>query len=412
MAGSLVRAQTTQAIQAIQPQPPYTIASRTPVPAVIYISTSQELDAALEDFQGPYGFDCEWKCMPESGRIALIQLSNGSKVLLIHVFAMSEFPVQLKALLEDVSIAKVGVFVEGDGKRLREEYGVVSRNLVNLGPLAWCIDANFRTLYRQRGTSLANTVIHFLQRVLPKGPVRLSNWERVPLTDAQREYAAGDAHCALEIYRLLLTQAASNNIDLRHCGHVVDLDTVIVYEFPDNYPLDQHRAPSGLTSNEYHAYTMWYHGYSSGDIQRTMARYQVPAHPTDETAVISLLVGALTKDITLPFQAAALRALVENDPVAVKQHEAFLAARCPVAFSIVPAVEPQPAASISRPALAGKKRNTRAHDETESTNEPGAARDSADMQAATPVLRRSARQAASSRKPNERAVKRRRTARF
>ena len=168
----------------------------------------------------------------------------------------------------------------------------MAQNLVNLGPLAWHVDARFHFQHGRRGTSLAKTVIHFLDRVLPKGPVRTSNWERTPLTEVQRECAyahfpswpllavclntfhtdaAGDAHSAFEIYQILVAQAASNQIDIDNCGHVVDMSTVEVYEFPDQYPLRDILPPLGLSSNEFHAYSMWYYGYNAADIHQTMA---------------------------------------------------------------------------------------------------------------------------------------------
>ncbi|VDC03857.1 unnamed protein product [Peniophora sp. CBMAI 1063] len=409
MTNALSRSYTIQAAQHVSP-PDYTIASRSPVPAVLYIATVQELDAALADFEGPYGFDCEWKCMPASNRIALVQLSNGSKVLLIHVSAMPEFPSRLKALLEDATVAKVGVFVEGDGTGLKNDYNVSAKNLVNLGPLAWRVDERFRYFNRPRGTSLAKTVVHFLGQVLPKGPVRIGNWERRPLTEEQREYAACDAHCAWEVYKLLSDRAKAGNINLSNCGHVVNLDTVVPYEFPDSYPLAQHTAPSGLTDNEYHAYVMWYQGYSAIDILQTMSKYQVSDCPSDEVAVISLVVSALAECAALPFAVDDLRAFIEGNPQALKQHEVFLAMRCPA-----PVVEAEPVASSSTPAVAGKKRKARErtpedYDVVEPSTTPGAT-----LTAALPIpRRRSARlQAISSQESDgSRPLKRARTSTF
>lgn len=73
----------------------------------------------------------------------------------------------------------------------------------------------------------------------------------------------------------------------------------------------------------------------------------------------------------LPFAVDNLRALIEGNPQALKQHEAFLAMRCPL-----PVVEAEPVVVSSKPAVAGKKLKAREptlenHDVVEPSATPG-----------------------------------------
>ena len=59
----LARSHTSQALVSAQATPTYTIASRDPVPEVVYARTTEELDAALEGFPG---------CATPSGLLTLL----------------------------------------------------------------------------------------------------------------------------------------------------------------------------------------------------------------------------------------------------------------------------------------------------------------------------------------------------
>ncbi|KZV62286.1 ribonuclease H-like protein [Peniophora sp. CONT] len=372
------------------PKPVYTISSRSPVPSIVYITTAEELDAALKDFRGPYGFDCEWKCMPQSGRIALVQLSNGSKVLLIHVCVMPEFPAKLKAILEDPRIVKVGVALQNDAEKLRREHDVSPAGLYNLGPFASKIDKDHMALYGWKGgVSLENTVAQILNCRLPKGVVRQSNWERTPLSEAQREYAASDAHSALEVYALLKTRGGG--ITLGSCQANADIWPTL--DFPDEYPLSGRSFPT---------YTMWHHGYSTVDILQTIARYDKYSRTKDETAVIADIISALTTDTTLPFEAESLRALFERNPMACKRHEAFLTARCPAALIAPSIVEQQPVAPTPEPVAASRKRkaedNAPSEDQAAPRTMPGGRQNRAQVTASTGQRRSRRLQTSSSQK--------------
>ncbi|VDC07963.1 unnamed protein product [Peniophora sp. CBMAI 1063] len=405
MVGPIPRSYTIPASGTGLASATYTLASRAPAPGVVYARTVAELDAALQGFNGPYGIDCEWRCMPQDSRVALIQLSNGKKVVLAQVSAMSAFPARLKAILEDPNVVKVGHAIEGDAARLKADYNITIQNLYNIAPIGLRVDAPFRREYTSRNFIALTTVVgHFLKRTLPKGPVRQSNWERVPLTAAQREYAAGDAHCVYEIYALLRSRAAQAGIRLQECGKL-RIQDYRKGSFEDKFPLEHQPRLEGLEPNEFYAYTMWDQGYSIADIRTTLVKYGLVSLQTEETAMISLIVTTLTKKPELSFDPVMLRALIEGNPAASHEHATFLAERCPVAAT--PAAEEQPAASTSArstaasQSAAGKEPSTRKRGRQERETTP--------EEEETP--RRSAKRGAPSPSPSpgRRAVKRART---
>ncbi|CAB1106293.1 unnamed protein product [Ectocarpus sp. CCAP 1310/34] len=107
----------------------------------------------------------------------------------------SSFPKALQNLLEDPSIAKVGVNINSDATYLEQDYGVEVANTVDL-----------RTCARQSWVetpcrSLAGMTSHLLGRQLPKDPVvRLSRWS-APLADKQVQYACLDAYASVLVYQ-------------------------------------------------------------------------------------------------------------------------------------------------------------------------------------------------------------------
>lgn len=60
------------------------------------------------------GVDAEWS---SAGKVALLQLAFEGEALLFRLSRMPTFPRALAALLEDVSILKTGVAVDGDAQR-------------------------------------------------------------------------------------------------------------------------------------------------------------------------------------------------------------------------------------------------------------------------------------------------------
>lgn len=98
-------------------------------------------------------------------------------------------------VLEDDNIVKVGIAPIGDANYLAHDYGVCVGNTLDLRFLA--IQANCKP------SSLAKLSEEYLNVKLDKNwRVRCSDWEVPVLSDAQTEYAAKDAHVAIELFKV------------------------------------------------------------------------------------------------------------------------------------------------------------------------------------------------------------------
>ncbi|XP_067290013.1 bifunctional 3'-5' exonuclease/ATP-dependent helicase WRN isoform X2 [Pseudorasbora parva] len=148
------------------------------------------------------GFDLEWPPSFTKGKtkkVAVVQLcASQDKCYLFHISSMSGFPPGLKVFLEDESIMKVGVGIEGDKWKLLSDYDIKLKNIVELSDLA------NETLRCCEKWSLDGLVKHLLKKRLSKDKhVRCSNWDDFCLTEDQKRYAAIDSYAGLLIYQKL-----------------------------------------------------------------------------------------------------------------------------------------------------------------------------------------------------------------
>ncbi|KAH0504364.1 Werner syndrome ATP-dependent helicase-like protein [Microtus ochrogaster] len=104
----------------------------------------------------------------------------------------------LKMLLENKSIKKAGVGIEGDQWKLLRDFDVKLESFVELTDIA------NEKLRCAETWSLNGMVNHVLGKQLLKDKsIRCSNWSNFPLTDDQKLYAATDAYAGLLIYQKL-----------------------------------------------------------------------------------------------------------------------------------------------------------------------------------------------------------------
>ncbi|XP_012580191.1 PREDICTED: Werner syndrome ATP-dependent helicase isoform X2 [Condylura cristata] len=148
------------------------------------------------------GFDMEWPPVYNKGnlgRVALIQLCvSESRCYLFHVAYMSVFPQGLKMLLENESIKKAGIGIEGDQWKLLRDFDIKLKSFVEL------TDVANKKLKCTEMWSLNALVKHILGKQLLKDKsIRCSNWNNFPLTEDQKLYAATDAYAGLILYRKL-----------------------------------------------------------------------------------------------------------------------------------------------------------------------------------------------------------------
>uniref|UniRef100_A0A670Z2U5 DNA 3'-5' helicase n=1 Tax=Pseudonaja textilis TaxID=8673 RepID=A0A670Z2U5_PSETE len=167
--------------------------------SIIYSYNSNDCSLLSEDILitlpagSVLGFDIEWPAIytkGKEGKVALVQLCESeTKCYLFHISSMTNFPVGLKRLLEDNTIRKAGVGIEGDKWKLMRDFEIKLENLVDLADLA------NEKLKCKEIWSLNGLVKHLFHKQLVKDKlVRCGNWECFPLTEEQKLYAATDAY--------------------------------------------------------------------------------------------------------------------------------------------------------------------------------------------------------------------------
>ncbi|KAM6345869.1 bifunctional 3'-5' exonuclease/ATP-dependent helicase WRN isoform 2-T6 [Podargus strigoides] len=159
------------------------------------------------------GFDIEWPPSYTRGKmakVAVVQICvTEEKCYLFHVSSMSGFPKGLKRLLEDETIKKVGVGIEGDQWKLMSDFEIKLKSFVELADVA------NEKLKCKELWSLNGLVKHlFGKQLLKDKSVRCSNWEEFPLNEEQKLYAATDAYAGFIIYQKLKN---INNSDRKLC---------------------------------------------------------------------------------------------------------------------------------------------------------------------------------------------------
>ncbi|XP_065127721.2 bifunctional 3'-5' exonuclease/ATP-dependent helicase WRN isoform X1 [Paramisgurnus dabryanus] len=175
---------------------------------VIYSHEKHDCSFLSEDLRSTVssesvvGFDLEWPptfTKGKSKKVALVQLcASEEKCYLFHISSMSGFPPGLKMFLEDESIVKVGVGIEGDKWKLLSDYDIRLKNTLELSELA------NEALKCSEKWSLDGLVKHMLKKQLFKDKVvRCSKWDDLSLTEEQKKYAATDAYAGLLIYQKL-----------------------------------------------------------------------------------------------------------------------------------------------------------------------------------------------------------------
>ncbi|XP_064366354.1 bifunctional 3'-5' exonuclease/ATP-dependent helicase WRN isoform X4 [Dromaius novaehollandiae] len=176
--------------------------------SIVYSYDASDCSLLSEDIRGSLsdgaavGFDIEWPPLYTKGKmakVAVIQICvTEEKCYLFHISSMSGFPKGLKRLLEDETIKKVGVGIEGDQWKLMSDFEIKLKSFVELADLA------NEKLKCKEIWSLNGLVKHlFGKQLLKDKSVRCSNWEEFPLNEKQKLYAATDAYAGFITYQKL-----------------------------------------------------------------------------------------------------------------------------------------------------------------------------------------------------------------
>ena len=142
------------------------------------------------------GFDVE--CKPNFKRgpnnpPALIQLSTADQAFLFRLYPVFKLGPLVK-ILEDPNIIKTGVALKDDLHNLQKIEEFSPQGFEDLAKLAQSL--------KIEQTGLRNLTAIFFKHRLSKSS-QLSNWQKIPLSSSQKNYAATDAWISRELYLIM-----------------------------------------------------------------------------------------------------------------------------------------------------------------------------------------------------------------
>ncbi|KAK1425535.1 hypothetical protein QVD17_20888 [Tagetes erecta] len=164
----------------------------------------ETLMAHANDLTVVVGLDVEWRphiIRSMSNKSATLQLCIDTKCLILQLFYMDEIPQSLKSFLLNPTFTFVGIEVEDDIMKLKNEYGLECSKSADIRAAAM---KKWPGRFRRPGLKdLAKDVLG-LHMKKPKH-VCMSNWEARVLNENQVEYACVDAYASYKIgHKVLL----------------------------------------------------------------------------------------------------------------------------------------------------------------------------------------------------------------
>ncbi|KAF5384061.1 hypothetical protein D9615_003145 [Tricholomella constricta] len=327
-----------------------------PKPFLVYTTDASEADDLVAGLKpGPMALDIEWRVFftrrgdgswtSTERRTAVVQVADTRGVMLVlQIYGMDRFPKKLQELIENVDIPKLGVNILNDGKKLFRDYGILAKNLVELGAVASAVDPS--NVSKRKIVSLAKLTERYCGKTLEKGLERMGNWE-APLDQLQLEYAANDVHSSLMIYRRLQALAEKHDIvlddgdDTSRCKFAANVEPY--FTFSSGSPalllsLSSSSAASSLEPEKVEmrpqylrAYRYWHERGMT--MQRMCVELSLKGTVGVEgtrgeglkvSTVITYVVSALQADPKLPFEMWKLRDLVQMDGASWMRHREWI----------------------------------------------------------------------------------------
>lgn len=162
------------------------------------VDTVGRLKQAVRELEGHVvlGFDTETKPAFRKGvkhDVALIQISNRREAWLFRV-NRTGFHEELRRILEDDQLLKVGAGLNDDIHKLREMGRFTPGGFIDLQKYVEAFSIESKSLKKITAIVLGYKISKSQQT---------SNWEAERLTELQQRYAATDAWVCLEIYHKL-----------------------------------------------------------------------------------------------------------------------------------------------------------------------------------------------------------------
>ncbi|MFB2651504.1 3'-5' exonuclease [Shewanella seohaensis] len=161
----------------------------------VELVTPDTLASALQQLsrESVLGFDTETRASFEPGvqhPLSLVQLATSDTCYLFQRAVLGERLAELKPLLENEQILKVGIGLRGDGQALKRDWDIQVFPRLDLNWAMAQLGAG-----KEMGTrQLVAALLH--KRIDKPKKITLSNWQLVPLSQAQIQYAALDALAA------------------------------------------------------------------------------------------------------------------------------------------------------------------------------------------------------------------------
>ena len=159
------------------------------------INSFQKFTSKLSK-QKVLGFDIECKPNFKKGPNnppALIQLSTSDEAFIFRLYPIMKLGPLVK-ILEDPNIIKTGVAIKDDINNLQHIEPFTAGGFVDLAQIAQSL--------KIEQTGLRNLTAIFFNQRLSKS-AQLSNWQKIPLSPTQMNYAATDAWISRELYIIM-----------------------------------------------------------------------------------------------------------------------------------------------------------------------------------------------------------------
>ncbi|CEP13362.1 hypothetical protein [Parasitella parasitica] len=214
------------------------------------LNKANERLSRLGDNEKIFGVDLEWPPTFVKGqrekKTSLVQICSANSILLLQIGQMKGFPSELKRFFEDKTLLKSGVNIGADGLKLYRDFGIKTNGLVELRDIAESIESS--KLDKSHLRSLRALTGIFLDQNMPKGKVRLSNWNKEKLTAMQVKYAANDAYASYKLYIILdKMRDQSKPINIRHLSlENLKRSAEPTSKFKDTKTLNEHPVVRGI----------------------------------------------------------------------------------------------------------------------------------------------------------------------
>lgn len=150
------------------------------------------------------GLDIEWRpnqTTDSQNPVATIQLCDGHRCLIIKLIHSPFIPQSLVNFLGNPNYTFVGVGIENDAKKLKEDYDLTVANTIDLRELA--VQACDMKEFNKAGLKVLAK--YFLDKDVEKPKrITMSGWDIKWLSSAQVQYACVDAFLSYKIGRILM----------------------------------------------------------------------------------------------------------------------------------------------------------------------------------------------------------------